>query len=254
MKISNDVLLVLESAIVDGNNLTLTGQLDRKMYVAVNKVLEAAGGKWNKKLKVHVFDTDASERIEEILLTGEVEVPKDDFDFFPTPQKVVEAMIDVSGIRVSPNEDYLILEPSGGRGAISDVLFDEFPNSKVIICELSPSNFEFLEAKKKNHGIQQGDFLDVGLPLPTYDYVFMNPPFGKQKDITHVTQAMKWLKTGGTLVAIMASSVLYRNNKKTVDFRQLVEDNNGSIIKLPDNSFKESGTSVGTVMVKMVKV
>ena len=59
-------------------------QLDRNMYQRTNKVLEAAGGKWNRKAQAHLFDDDAFTRIDQIILTGQVEVPKDEFNFFPT--------------------------------------------------------------------------------------------------------------------------------------------------------------------------
>ena len=45
MKIADDVLAVLSAAETNGNKLLLVGQLDRKMYVKANEVLEAAGGK-----------------------------------------------------------------------------------------------------------------------------------------------------------------------------------------------------------------
>ena len=56
MNISNEVLAVLSNAAMDGKNLKLTGQLDRALYVATNKVLELAGGKWNRKAQGHIFE------------------------------------------------------------------------------------------------------------------------------------------------------------------------------------------------------
>ena len=84
MRIDDEVLAVLSSAEASGCNVTLTGQLDRKLYERTNKVLEAAGGKWNRKARAHLFDDDAFTRIDQIILTGQVEVPKDEFNFFPT--------------------------------------------------------------------------------------------------------------------------------------------------------------------------
>lgn len=116
MKIIDDVLIVLEQSTCSGNELFLTGNLDRKMYLAVNKVLEAAGGKRNKKTKSHVFDSDASDRIEQIILTGEVVVVKDEYDFFPTPKHVVALMFE----NVVVDNSTKLLEPSAGRGAIAE--------------------------------------------------------------------------------------------------------------------------------------
>ena len=53
MKISNTVLDILGNCEVQDNVLYLPNvQLDRADYTAVNKVLEALGGKWNRKAKV----------------------------------------------------------------------------------------------------------------------------------------------------------------------------------------------------------
>lgn len=70
----------------------MTLQLDRKLYGRTNKVLEA-GGKWNRKAKAHIFPGDATARVDEILLTGSVEVPKDEFNFFPTPPEIVRRLV-----------------------------------------------------------------------------------------------------------------------------------------------------------------
>ena len=98
-KIPDDVLRVLDAAILDGPNLVLTGQLDRKMYTRTNEIMEAAGGKWNRKAKAHVFDGSAAEAMEPIILTGEVIKPQD-FGFFPTPLDIVSMLLD----RVGPAE------------------------------------------------------------------------------------------------------------------------------------------------------
>jgi hypothetical protein len=50
----------------------------------------------------------------------------------------------------------------------------------------------------------------------------MNLPFAKQDDIRHVLHALKFLKPGGHLVAIMSASTMFRANKLATDFRELV--------------------------------
>ena len=70
-----------------------------------------------------------------------------------------------------------------------------------------------------------------------------------QADIHHVTHALKFLKPGGKLVSVMSASVIFRENKLTKEFRDLVESRGGFFEKLPDGSFKESGTMVRTVIV-----
>lgn len=75
MQVDNTVLAVLSRANVQGNALSIAEQLDRTLYARTNKVLEAAGGKWNRKAQAHIFDADAASRIDEIILTGSVVVP-----------------------------------------------------------------------------------------------------------------------------------------------------------------------------------
>lgn len=209
-------------------------------------MIEAAGGKWNRKAKAHVFDIDASDRIEQIILTGDVVVPKDDFEFFPTPPDVVRHVIHLADIR----NGMMVLEPSAGQGAIAKAAHDAAVDVMIDMYELMPANNDALHALNlRLSGIGEPvDFLSVE-PAPTYDRVVMNPPFGRQADIKHVTHALKFLKPGGLLVSVMASSVTFRTNKLTSDFRQLIEDRNGHIEELPEGSFKNSGTMVNTVIV-----
>ncbi|NIY47311.1 methyltransferase [Cedecea colo] len=246
MRVDNEVLNVLSACTCEGNNLILTGQLDRNLYTRTNKVIEAAGGKWNRKAKAHVFDIDAAERIEQIILTGDVVVPKDDFEFFPTPPDVVRHVIHLADIR----DGMMVLEPSAGQGAIAKAAHEAAADVKVDMYELMPANNDALHALNlRLSGIGEPvDFLTVQ-PNQLYDRVVMNPPFGRQADIKHVTHALKFLKPGGLLVSVMASSVTFRSNRLTTEFRHLIEDRGGYIEELPEGAFKSSGTMVNTVIV-----
>jgi 16S rRNA G1207 methylase RsmC len=97
---------------------------------------------------------------------------------------------------------------------------------------------------------QQADFLGIQ-PDASYDRVVMNPPFAGQDDIRHVMHAFSFLKPNGRLVAIMSAGVLFRANKLTTAFRDLVADNSGAIEPLPDGSFRSSGTAVNTCIVTL---
>jgi predicted RNA methylase len=246
MIVDKEVLNVLSESVCQGNNLFLTGQLDRNLYTKTNKVLEAAGGKWNRKQKAHVFDIEAAERIEQIILTGDVVVPKDDFEFFPTPAGVVRHVIHLADIK----DGMRVLEPSAGQGAIAKAAHSAATDVMIDMYELMPANNDALHALNlRLSGIGKPvDFLSVE-PDPVYDRVVMNPPFGRQADIKHVNHALKFLKVGGLLVSVMSSSVTFRSNKLTTDFRSLIEERGGHIEELPEGSFKSSGTMVGTVIV-----
>lgn len=244
MRVSNDVLNVLSNANTSGNSLFLMGQLDRAMYVSVNKVLEAAGGKWDRKSKSHIFDQDAETRVDEIILTGEVVIPKDEFDFFPTPPEIAQQVIELADI----SKGMLVLEPSAGEGALVDAareaggfVYVVEKNERMAI-DLGARGFEWLA------GMHCGDFMEFE-PSQKFDRVVMNPPFSKQRDIKHVMHAHAMLKPDGLLVSIMSSSVTFRDNKLTQGFRELIRAKDGDILALPEGSFKASGTMVNTVIV-----
>ena len=247
MKVSNDVLNVLSRAETKGNNFVISERLDRTMYMQVNKVLEAAGGKWNTKAKAHVFGIDASERVEQIIMTGEVDVPKDEFNYFPTPKIIVDSLLEIAELK----RGMRVLEPSAGQGAISIPCLKM--GAKVDCIELMEENFKVLATDSRYGSLTQADFLKV-VPDPVYDRVIMNPPFMNQADIKHVSHALDFLKEGGILVSVMASSVTFRDNNLTKNFRLLVEASGGEVFELPEGSFKESGTMVNTVIVKIPKL
>ena len=104
--ITADVLEVLETA-TDGPKLLLPGTLDRKVYVAVDKIIGAAGGKWNRKARAHVFPDDAAAVLAALLETGQVDGSKIKdargktagdvaLGWFPTPPDVVEILLDLA--------------------------------------------------------------------------------------------------------------------------------------------------------------
>ena len=245
MNIEPDILTVIESCSTDGNSLTMP-QLDRNTYMRVNKILEAAGGRWNKKAKAHIFEGDAQARIEDMLLTGKVDIPKDEFNFFETPDDIVQRMVIKADIRGTDR----VLEPSAGMGAIIRALAEK--TSKIDTYELMEKNYNYLchnFADRVNVFLR--DFLTV-VPEVVYDKIVMNPPFMKQSDIIHVSHAWKFVKPTGRLVAIMSPGFTFRQNKLSTDFLKMVEEF-GYYEKLPENSFKSSGTGVSTVMVVLDK-
>lgn len=242
MRVDDEVLAVLSRAETNGFELKLTGQLDRKLYERTNKVLEAAGGKWNRKAKAHIFESEAFNRIDEIILSGEVEIPKDEFNYFPSPPSVVARLIELAEIEPGMQ----VLEPSAGRGAIA---FSCSAVGAIVDCyELMHDNYMALCENINLRHVRPMEFLGQESDA-SYDRVVMNPPFAKQADIRHVTHALKFLKPGGKLVSVMSASVGFRENRLTNEFRDLITERGGSIEALPEGAFKESGTMVRTVIV-----
>ena len=243
IQVPQSVLEALDKAIVDGKTIRLTGSLDRRLYLEVNKVLEAAGGKWNRKARAHVFDDCAADAIEPILLTGEYTKTKQDFGQFDSPPSVVTEVIDRADISFGMQ----CLEPSAGIGNIAVAAANA--GGDVMAYELDPKRCGLLATAMRNapgfNMVVERDFLTLE-PSATFDRVVMNPPFARQSDIKHVLHAHKHLKLGGLLVAVMSASALFRDNNLTSNFREFVESRDGHMDRLPDGSFKESGTSVNT--------
>jgi predicted RNA methylase len=248
MKIDSDVLDILKSSTVEDHTLYLpTVQLERNLYVKVNKCLENIGGNWNRKAKGHIFNDNPSDLLDEMINTGEVVDKKKEYQYFFTPKSIVKEMIELAEIKSTD----ILLEPEAGTGSI----LEEFPKeNSYIAIELMPENCKIL--KNKGYFVLEGDFLklsvDSQLSLHA-DKIIMNPPFSKQQDIDHVLNAWKCLNNNGTLVSIVSESPFFRENKKSQDFRKFLQEKNAKIIKLNDGAFRESGTLVNTRIVKIVK-
>lgn len=242
MKIQSAVLAIIDQSAVSGCQLVLPSQLDRDVYMRVAKIIEAVGGKWNRKAKAHLFEGDAGEAIEPLLLTGEVTFRKQEFGQFYTPAAIAQMVI--MAALVKPGD--IVLEPSAGRGDIAGAAV--VAGAAVDCVEIDPKNHAFLLEDRRYGVVRCGDFLDI-TPVGEYSAVVMNPPFAGQADIRHVMHASRFLMDGGRLAAIMSAGVLFRQNKLTTDFRAFVDGRGGSIEPLPDNAFKESGTNVNTVLV-----
>lgn len=242
MKVENEVLLVLTHAKTDGNALRLVEQLDRQLYVRVNKVLEAAGGKWNRVAKAHLYEGDAAEAMEQIILSGECEINrKQDFGCFSTPMKLGMHIAELAEIKTGQS----VLEPSMGEGHLAEAIRHVQPLAAITGYELLPENIKKLAGR---FDVREADFLNVE-PVPRFDRVVMNPPFAKQADIRHVQHALTFLKRFGVLVSIMSASVTFRDNKLTTEFRSLIDERGGSIVPNDPGAFKDSGTMVNTVTV-----
>ena len=238
MKIPNEVANVLAESRTVGELLYLPpGQLERNLYLAVNKVLEALKGKWNRQAKAHVFPMNIEDAVEEVLMTGEYTNEKNEFQFFETPTELASEMVRWADIQ--PGDT--VLEPNAGRGAIA-----------LEIARITRPDCIELNQRCRSHVMGLGfhvvgdDFLDQ---VHCYDHIIANPPFTKQQDITHCTLMIRLARK--SVISVMSASVLFRENKKTVEFRELVESNSGTIEPLPEKTFAESGTNVNTCMLKV---
>ena len=234
-------------ASIDGNIVRFPRKLSAADYRRVDAAVTALGGTWNRKVTGHVFGQDPTDLIEGVIETGTYGRPErpENFGFFPTPSALAKALVEEAQLEPGMT----VLEPSAGIGNIAIEAAAIVGAQNVLTVELQACNVDVL--KGLGFSPVQSDFLTFQ-PAGPVDRIVMNPPFARQADIDHVLHAWSMLKDGGRLVAIMAASVTFRNNAKSVTFRNLV-DRHGRIWDNPEGSFKSVGTLVRTVTVVLEK-
>ena len=247
-KLSDAALDVLSSGVeITGGELRITRPLDRKLYVEVNAALEALGGKWNRKAKAHMFDEAPIDALDQILVDGEFTDSKRAFEQFFTPPDLADKIVARAEVRGTT-----VLEPSAGEGALASAV--KRAGAFVWCVEKDPKVAVRL-ATAIDRPVDSLDVTDFLEWAPKHQRAFkrvvMNPPFSRQQDIAHVMAAFGCLKPGGKLVSVMAAGVGFRTDRRTREFNEFVKANRGTIEKLPEQSFNESGTNVNTVLVTM---
>lgn len=152
-----------------------------------------------------------------------------DLQYYPTPVDVAERIVKgISGVKGAR-----VLEPSCGCGRIMDALLKA--GAAVVGCEVDPMRAARAEAK--GHRVMRMNFLATS-PTADFDMVVMNPPFYGKHYAKHVRHALRFLKPGGQLVAILPATARYDHG--------LLDDLSPRWSDLPVGAFAESGTNVCT--------
>lgn len=224
-------------------------QLDRTVYEALNKKLQGIGGKWNRSAKGFTFPHDPSELLESIKGGESIDIKKD-YQYFPTPEKVADLMVEY--IKLEWFDGAKVLEPSAGQGALVLALNRAIEGiDKVDCCEISPYNLPVL-AKVPTVVVVGENFLD----LPTeklYDFIIANPPFTKNQDIAHTMKAWQHLKEGGLLVTLVSPHYEIASEKAAVEFKAFIDEHADDVIDIDAGAFKESGTMIRTKLLVLRK-
>lgn len=251
--ISEQIMRILAECTSEGNNVFInSGQLDRKTYEAVNKVLDALGGKWDRKAKGHIFDYDPADALASVVSTGEVP-DKNPLAYFPSTEAVTSRMVgDI--MRFGADKIRTVLEPSAGNGAIVDALRQHLPeNVRIVAVELDDVRAKTLRDRNfPNVEVVEADFLQWQPDQP-FDLIAMNPPFRTADHplayLDHIEHALTMRATPGLLVSVTPIGWTFAGNRKRlVDFRERVEAE-GYHRSLPNNAFEKSGTNVNTCLV-----
>jgi protein-L-isoaspartate O-methyltransferase len=245
------VLAVLADAKIKGKFLTLPMALDRKLYQEVNAVLESLGGKWDKKVRAHVFEDDPLTAVNRVLDTGHATDVKVLYQVFETPAHFAAEMVK----RAQINEKCTVLEPSAGRGSLLRALYElpfaKVPDGdKITAVELQPSFCRELRAEFPCIRVHAMDFTEVAPTLTPVDRILANPPFTRQQDVVHVSLMLDLLNPGGILVAVMSAGLTFRTDRKTKKLMTRLQQPpfEHTIEACPAGLFRSEGTDVATVL------
>lgn len=228
-------------------------QLERKLYIEVNKVLEAAGGKWDRRTRSHVFTSDPRAKLGLAMETGQIVSKKQDLQAFYTSAEIAELVVDgLPQWTPEAMRKLRVLEPSAGHGALLKPLLAAGVWSTNVTCyDIDEEAVAVLNGL--GFRAQARDFLEVLDPalVCVFDAVVMNPPFTKGQAVAHVTHALRFPRIGGHLVAIMPPTWQTSRKKADIELRKLLDrDYRWSVEKLPEGAFKEAGTAVQTVLLR----
>ena len=239
-EINEEVKQVLQNSTITENTLVLPDTiLDRKLYLEVNKHIDNCGGKWDRKSKSHIFKNGTAKLLE-CIESGVTISEKQELQAFFTPQKLAERVVDLAEIHF---EDW-ILEPSAGKGAIADEI-SKHEHRLLDVIDIHKPYVEILESKEYYGNVFCKDFLEYK-SKEHYDKIIMNPPFTKKQWLKHTQHAYNLLKDNGILVAIIP-------NTPDPKFHEWLDDKDYEIFDVEDGAFRESGTMVRTVILKIKK-
>lgn len=234
----------IKRMVVVGNRMDLP-KTALPNYLELKRVLIAAGGKYKKN--GFDFTTDA-QAIKDRLIGGEKINDKKKYQQFFTPHALAVQLHEMAEVE----DHHTILEPSAGQAAIANVVYDAGGGSNCVIVELDPVNIAWL--RTDGWDPIEGDFLklhkeDIG----AFDRIIANPPFTKNQDVDHILHMYKFLEPGGVLVSLSSTSWRQGTQKKQVAFREWLQSVDAEITEVPTGAFKESGTNVATVIIKVTK-
>lgn len=238
---------VLAQCIFSDNVLRLPDvQLHTDTYQEVKKRIAEAGGKWQGgSVQGFTFKYNAARVVAALREKGRCNLKKD-FQFFATPDKLADRIVELAEIRPG----HKILEPSAGDGSIVRAIHRKHPEVFVDCYELMPENQELLSAIEGCRIVGE-DFLEES--GRSYDRIVANPPFTANSDIVHVSRMYGRLYAGGRLVSVMSRHWAQSNERTCVDFRNFLDENGAEVYPVDEGVFHESGTDIATCIVVINK-
>lgn len=245
--VEDDIGDLLRQCVVSHDSVTIPGQLPRETYERLNKVLTAAGGRWNRSRRAHVFARDPRDVLASALTTGQAVDVQKHYQAFYTPPELAELLV-----RKTELADYTcprVLEPSCGDGRLLAAIARHSTSAaRVQAYEIDPVAAAAARSQAQpNVTVSERDFLTVPAGQD-YQVIVMNPPFSRGLDIVHVTRALDHLAPSGRLVTVMSTSWQTAQTAKPRAFRELIAHWQADVETLPAGMFSSSGTDIATTL------
>lgn len=213
-------------------------------YSAIKALLTKAGGRYHRN--GFIFKSDEDARIALGAAGAKRDIRKET-QFFRTRDDVIDlalSFFDYSELRGAR-----FMEPSAGDGAIADKLRDHDVSEVVAIENWGP---RAAELRAKGYQVLERDFLEVTPEdVGPISGIVMNPPFSNGQDVAHVSHALSFLDAQGKLSAIMPVSAGTHKTKRSQAFGRLLALLDDPVTMLPAGSFKDAGTNVATMNVRI---
>lgn len=174
-----------------------------------------------------------------------------DLAFYPTPDKVIDALLR----HVHIDRDSVVLEPSAGTGAIVRRLLAL--GATVTAIEVDSGRCQEIQRLSGGgRSLQTGCVNFLRHPQrAVYSHVVMNPPFHGTHWLDHIVHAFGFLRPGGELVAVVPVSAELGTSRRHVEFRAWATERSEykrlRFEDLPAESFAESGTRVNTAIIRL---
>ncbi|MEV6334643.1 hypothetical protein AB0M12_07985 [Nocardia vinacea] len=254
MTVPEFVQEILAESRTEGNNLFLPKQLSTADYRRVDRVIEAMGGKWNRRAQAHVFPGDPTEAIEAAVARGKtLNTSRKVLEaYFATPEGLARHIVagEHSGIAALAPGTH-VLEPSAGDGALVRAILETNPTVQVTAVEPDRERAAAIEYDPRVTIVVSGFEEFAATATPQFAAVVMNPPFALPGRSTvwmdHLYAAWELLIGGGQLLALAPGNYTFRTDRDHRAMREFVTEHGGSE-ELPSGAFTTSGTQVDTVL------